>query len=156
MVIRPIETKDIKDLLRLIHALADFEKMSNQVKNTEEALYQHIFIKQEVHALMVEVDQKIVGFALYFYTYSTFVGKQGLYLEDIYIEEGYRSLGIGTKLFKALAEIARSQDLERFEWTCLNWNVDALEFYKRLGAVQMKDWITHRLTKDAMEKLILL
>ena len=154
MIIRSIEEKDVKKVHALIYALAVFERMEDQFKNTEEALYDHIFNLGHVHALVVEIESEIVGFALYFYTYSTFVGKRGLYLEDIFIEEPYRGKGIAKMLFKALTDIALNEKLERFEWTCLDWNTKALDMYKNMGAIQMKIWIPHRMTKEAMEAFL--
>jgi GNAT superfamily N-acetyltransferase len=107
-----------------------------------------------VFVLVVEEDGFVVGFALYFYTYSTFVGKRGLYLEDIFIEEAYRGKGIANMLFKSLTEIALSENSERFEWTCLDWNTKALDIYKKMGAIQMNQWIPHRMTKEAMEAFL--
>jgi GNAT superfamily N-acetyltransferase len=154
MKIRPIETKDIKKVYDLIYALAVFEHMEDQFKNTEESLYDHVFNKRDVFVLVADECGQVVGFALYFYTYSTFVGKRGLYLEDIFIEEAYRSKGIAKMLFKALTEIARNESLERFEWTCLDWNTKALDIYKNMGAIQMNHWIPHRMTKEAMEAFL--
>ena len=154
MIIRKIEEKDIKKVHALIYALAVFEKMEDQFKNTEEALYDRIFTQRDVFVLVAEEDGFVVGFALYFYTYSTFVGKRGLYLEDIFIEEAYRGKGIANMLFKALTEIALSENSERFEWTCLDWNTKALDIYKKMGAIQMNHWIPHRMTKEAMEAFL--
>jgi GNAT superfamily N-acetyltransferase len=145
---------DTSKVLELIKKLARYEKMEDQVKNTKEALFDHLFIKKSIHALVAVENDQIVGFALYFYTYSTFVGKQGIYLEDVYVEESFRHLGIGTQFFKTLAQRAIDLDLERFEWTCLDWNTPALDFYAKIGAKQMNRWITHRLDRAHMEAFI--
>lgn len=154
MVIRQVVEADIPKVLELITALARYEKMESQVKNTKEELFDHVFIKKSVHVLVAEEEEDIVGFALYFFTYSTFVGKQSIYLEDIYIKENFRHLGLGTLFFKSLAKIAIDLNLERFEWTCLDWNTPALNFYAKIGARQMNGWITHRLDRAHMEAFI--
>lgn len=154
MIIRPVEEKDVSKVLELIKALARYEKMEDQVKNTKEALFDHLFVKKSIHAYVAVQDDDIIGFALYFYTYSTFVGKQGIYLEDVYVKEPYRHLGVGTMFFKRLAKQAIDLDLERFEWTCLVWNTPALDFYAKIGAKQMNGWITHRLDRAHMEAFI--
>lgn len=154
MVIRQAIEADIPKVLELITALARYEKMESQVKNTKEELFEHVFIKKSVHVLVAQEEADIVGFALYFYTYSTFVGKQSMYLEDVYVKENFRHLGVGTLFFKALAKIAIDLDLERFEWTCLDWNTPALNFYAKIGARQMNGWITHRLDRAHMEAFI--
>ena len=99
------------------------------------------------------VNDKEVGFALYFFNFSTFVGRASIYLEDLYIRKEYRGRGYGTRVFKELAKIAFENDCKRFEWCCLNWNAPSIAFYKSLGAKPMDEWTTYRLSGDALKKL---
>ncbi|MEG0177973.1 MAG: GNAT family N-acetyltransferase [Oscillospiraceae bacterium] len=141
---RAVET-DIPDILTLIRAIAEYEKMSDEVVATEKSLHKAMFEENIAHCLMAIEDGKAVGYALYFYNFSTFVGKKGLYLEDLYLYPEMRKKGYGKLLFNELLAIAKSEDCTRMEWCCLNWNTQSQEFYKSLGAVPMDEWTTWRL-----------
>lgn len=140
-----IET-DVSTLLSLIKELADYEKLSDQVIATEASLKQSLFEMKTAEALVLEVDSVPIGFALYFYNFSTFLGKAGLYLEDLYIQPNYRHQGYGKQAFKYLAKHALERGCGRMEWSVLDWNEPSIDFYKSLGAQAMDDWTTYRLT----------
>ncbi len=151
--IRKAKREDIKLIFGFIKELAEYEKMSDEVIATEETLSYWLFDKKIGETLFIMIDGKEVGFALYFFNFSTFVGRAGLYLEDLYIRKEYRGRGYGTRVFKELAKIALENDCKRFEWYCLNWNTPSIAFYKSLGAKPMDEWTTYRLSGDALEKL---
>ena len=127
--------------------------MEDDVVATEELLAKWLFDRQAAEVIFAIVDGKEVGFALYFTNFSTFLGRAGLYLEDIYIVPEYRRRGIGTTMLKRLAQIAVERGCGRFEWTCLDWNTPSIEFYKLHGAVPMSDWTTYRLSGDELTKM---
>lgn len=147
-----IET-DVSTLLSLIKELADYEKLSDQVVATEASLKQSLFEMKTAEALVLEVDSVPIGFALYFYNFSTFLGKAGLYLEDLYIQPNYRHQGYGKQAFKYLAKYALERGCGRMEWSVLDWNEPSIDFYKSLGAQAMDDWTTYRLTEDELNTL---
>lgn len=127
--------------------------MLDQVVATEESLKESIFNKKEAEVLLVELNKEVIGYVLYFFNYSTFIGRGGFYLEDIYIKEQYRKNGYGKAIFKVLGKIAYENGCERMEWACLNWNKPSIEFYKSLGAVGMDEWTVYRLTRDKIKAL---
>lgn len=145
--------EDIKLIFDFIKELAEYEKTSDDVIATEETLSYRLFDKKIGETLFIMVDGKEVGFASYFFNFSTFVGRVGLYLEDLYIRKEYRGRGYGTRVFKELAKIATQNDCKRFEWCCLNWNIPSIAFYKSLGVKPMDEWTTYRLSGDALKKL---
>ena len=151
--IRKAKREDIKLIYGFIKELAKYEKMSDEVIATEETLSYWLFEKKIGETLFIMVDGKEVGFALYFFNFSTFVGRAGLYLEDLFIRKEYRGRGYGTRVFKELAKIALINNCKRFEWCCLNWNSPSIAFYKSLGAKSMDEWTTYRLSGDALKKL---
>lgn len=140
-------------ILDLIKEIATYEKMLDQVVATEESLKESIFNKKEAEVLLVELNKEVIGYVLYFFNYSTFIGRGGFYLEDIYIKEQYRKNGYGKAIFKVLGKIAYENGCERMEWACLNWNKPSIEFYKSLGAVGMDEWTVYRLTRDKIKTL---
>jgi len=150
---RPAERADAGLILGFIKELAAYERMENDVVATEELLSEWLFDKQAAEVMFAIVEGKEVGFALYFTNFSTFLGRAGLYLEDIYITPEYRRRGIGTAMFKRLAQIAVKQGYGRFEWACLDWNTPSIEFYEKLGAEPMSEWTTHRLSRDTLLKI---
>ncbi len=154
--IRPATESDVADILRLVKELAEFEKLRDQVLADESAYLKYGFGAQpKFHALMAEWENTgAVGFALYFFNFSTFVGKPGLYLEDIYVLPAYRGKGIGKELLRELAAIALENDCGRMEWSVLDWNEDAIGFYKSFGAVLLHDWKICRLTSDKFNNLL--
>ena len=156
--IRPATADDTATILELIRALADFEKLSHEVVATEEKLRQTLFgptPSAEVLIAEIEKDGGIAnaGFALYFTSYSTFLAKPGLYLEDLFVRPELRSHGIGRKLLRELARVCVARDYGRLEWSVLDWNKRAWDFYRNLGAKPMEEWTVHRLTGAALEEL---
>ncbi|ACD53148.1 GNAT family N-acetyltransferase [Clostridium botulinum] len=145
--------EDIPAILEFIKKIAVYEKMLDQVVATEETLKESIFQNNRAHALLVEFNDKVIGYIIYFFNFSTFIGKAGLYLEDIYIDPEYRGNGIGKEAFATLIHIAKEEKCERMEWVCLDWNEPSLNFYESIGAKQMKEWIIHRLDKEAIQKI---
>lgn len=141
-------------LVALIRELAAFEKLDDQARATPDALRTHLFgPKPRAEALVAEVEGKAVGFALYFHTFSTFRGQPGLYLEDVFVRETHRRLGIGKALLTSLARIARERGCGRLEWSVLDWNTPAIDFYRSLGARPMDEWTVFRLDDDPLSSL---
>ncbi|MBR7124750.1 MAG: GNAT family N-acetyltransferase [Candidatus Methanomethylophilaceae archaeon] len=149
---RMAERKDVGIILSFIRALAEYEGMSDQVVATEELLEEQMFDREKAKALFVMEDGKEVGFALYFCNFSTFRGRAGLYLEDLYVYPEYRGKGYGKALLSKLAQMAADSGCERMEWWCLDWNRPSIEFYKSLGAIPMDEWTVYRLTGDELRK----
>lgn len=139
-------------ILDFIRQLAAYEKMSDQVIATEELLREWIFEKQKAEVLFVLVDGKEVGFALFFNNFSTFLGRAGIYLEDLFVLPEYRGRGYGKALLSRLAQITLERGCGRLEWSCLDWNKPSIDFYKSMGAAAMEDWTTYRLTGSTLRK----
>lgn len=137
-------------ILAFIKALADYEKMSDQVVATEELLKEWIFEKEKAEVLFVCEGEKEVGFALFFHNFSTFLGRAGIYLEDLFVLPEYRGRGYGKALLKELAQITVERGCGGLEWACLDWNQPSIDFYRSLGAVPMDEWTTYRLTGDTL------
>ncbi|EHI97521.1 GCN5-related N-acetyltransferase [Clostridium sp. DL-VIII] len=146
--------KDIPIILDFIKQIAAYEKMLDKVKATEESLRESIFHNNRAEALLIEMNKEFVGYVIYFFNFSTFVGREGIYIEDLYIKPEYRRNGIGKKAFEVLAHIAKENKCERIEWTCLDWNEPSLNFYKSIGAKPMREWIIHRLDNEAIDEII--
>lgn len=134
--------------------LAIYEKMLDEVVVTEDLLDKYLFKEKHAEVIFGVVDEKEVGFALFFHNFSTFLGRGGLYLEDIYILEEYRKNGYGKAFFKELARIALERDCGRMEWSCLDWNQPSIDFYLNMGAKPMDGWTVYRLTKDRIKELV--
>ena len=139
-------------ILNFIRQLAAYEKMSDQVIATEELLREWIFEKQKAEVLFVLADDKEVGFALFFNNFSTFLGRAGIYLEDLFVLPEYRGRGYGKALLSKLAQITLERGCGRLEWSCLDWNKPSIYFYKSMGAAAMEDWTTYRLTGSTLRK----
>jgi GNAT superfamily N-acetyltransferase len=155
-MIRFATPEDVPTIARLIRGLAEYEKHAHLVTLDEARLHDHIFGKRPyVEVLLVEEEGKVVGFALFFHSYSTFAGKPGLYLEDLFVEPEHRGKGHGKALFVELAKLAVERNCRRIEWSVLNWNEPAIQFYKSLGAKPMDDWTVYRytVTGEAMAQL---
>ncbi len=150
--IRQANINDVSTILSFIKELAEYEKMSDQVVATEELLKEWIFEKKKAEVLLAIEGDKAVGFALYFYNFSTFLGCAGIYLEDLFVKKEYRGKGYGKALLKELARIAVSQGCGRLEWCCLDWNQPSIDFYLSLGATPMNEWTQYRLTGETLEK----
>ncbi len=152
--IDPATEHDIPIVLGLIRALADYEKLADAVVATEDSLCRTMFgSKPEAEAVIARVNGEAVGFALWFHNYSTFLGRRGLYLEDLFVLPPWRGHGIGRALLAHLARVAVERGCGRMEWAVLDWNEPAIGFYKRLGAQPMDEWTTFRLTGEALSKL---
>ena len=151
--IRETNEKDCELILSLIKEIAEYEKMSNQVIATEETLLEYIFKNNRAEVVILELDKNPIGYALFFYNFSTFVGRSGLYLEDIFIKNEFRGRGIGKEVFKFLAKKAREEGCKRMEWVCLDWNEPSINFYKSLGAIPMDEWTIYRLNEKEIKKL---
>jgi GNAT superfamily N-acetyltransferase len=145
--IRPARKEDSKEIIRLITELAKFEKLTPPDSKARQRLINDAFSKNPpFKILLAECDQKIAGYAFYFFTYTTFLAKRSLYLEDIYIIENFRNLNLGKLFMKKLSMLAYEKNCGRMEWIVLNWNKNAIRFYKGLGAVEMKEWKFFRIT----------
>lgn len=145
--------KDIPVILDFIKQIAIYEKMLDKVSATEESLKESIFDNNRAEALLIELDSEVIGYIVYFFNYSTFIGREGLYIEDLYIKREYRGQGLGKSCFEFLVKIAKEHKCERVEWTCLDWNEPSLKFYESIGAKQMNEWIIHRLDKEAIDRI---
>ena len=152
--IRNATPADIPLILSFIKELAHYEKLSHAVVATEELLSEHLFGKSpKAEVVLAYYGGQAVGFALFFHNFSTFVGRPGLYLEDLFVRESMRGKGIGKALLIHLAGIAVDRNCGRFEWAVLDWNAPAIEFYKSLGAAPIDDWTIFRVDGDALRKL---
>jgi ribosomal protein S18 acetylase RimI-like enzyme len=152
-MIRPATPADIPVIAQLIRDLSEYEKLTHEVKLDEKRLHEHLFgPRRYAEVLLAEEKGSVVGFALFFHNYSTFLAKPGLYLEDVFVKPAHRGAGHGKALLRELARIAVQRDCGRFEWSVLDWNEPAINFYKKLGAMPMHEWSIFRLTGDALRK----
>jgi GNAT superfamily N-acetyltransferase len=152
--IRPAIGADAQLIATLVRELADYEKLLPEARATAADFLREIESPNPViHVLIAEWNGEPAGFALYFFNFSTFVGRPGLYLEDLFVRPALRSHGIGRALLRALARIARERDCGRMEWAVLDWNEPALRFYQTLGARKLTEWIVHRLTPVEIDRL---
>jgi GNAT superfamily N-acetyltransferase len=152
--LRFAEPRDLSAIVGLIRALAEFERLTHLLQVTPATLAPHLFGARPVaEALVAERAGEVVGFALFFTNFSTFLGKPGLYLEDLIVTPAERGRGIGRALLERLARIAVERDYGRFEWSVLDWNESAIRFYERMGASVMPDWRICRVTGDALRRL---
>lgn len=145
--------EDVSKILYFIKKLAEYEEMLDLVVADETTLEQQLFDNARAEVLLVCVDGEPQGFALFFHNFSTFLGRAGIYLEDLYVEPEMRGLGCGKALLKALGQLAVERYCGRIEWWCLNWNKPSIEFYKSIGAEAMEEWTTFRISGDGIEKL---
>jgi len=154
LTIREATEEDAATILSLIKDLAEYEKLSHEVTATEDDIRQSLFGDRPVaETLIGELDGVAISFALFFYNFSTFLGKPGIYLEDLYVKPDYRSNGFGRKMLAHIARLAKERNCGRFEWSVLDWNKPAIRTYDRLNARPMKEWILYRLTGEALIKL---
>lgn len=145
---------DVPVIHGLIRELAAFERLLDQAHVTEQQLHEGLFGAQPSATVVIAyIGQAVAGFALYFHNYSTFVGKPGLYLEDLYVRQQFRGQGCGAALLRYLARLAVARGCGRFEWSVLNWNQRAIDFYKSLGAQPMAEWTLFRLSGDSLAQL---
>ena len=147
---RYAEEKDAAKILYFIKELAAYEKMSDEVIATEELLKEWIFEQKKAEVIFAIVDNKEIGFALFFHNFSTFLGRAGIYLEDLYVMPEYRGKGYGKALLKKLAQIAVERTCGRLEWWCLDWNQPSIDFYLSLGAEAMEEWTVYRIAGDKL------
>lgn len=151
--IRFATTNDAALILSLIKELAAYEHMTDQVVATEELILETIFHQKKAEVIIGEYQNTPVAFALFFHNYSTFLGRPGIYLEDLYVKEECRSMGFGTRLLAFLANLAQERGCGRLEWWCLDWNEPSIGFYKSLGSVPMDQWTVYRLQGDALSRM---
>lgn len=147
------QQQDVGLILYFIKELANYENLLDQVVATEEILNNWLFKEKRAEVIIGEYEGEPVGFMLFFYNFSTFLGKSGLYLEDLYIEPGMRGKGLGKQMLKHLAQLAVERNCGRLEWWCLDWNEPSIKFYKKIGAVPMDEWTVYRMSGEALEKL---
>ncbi len=147
------DEKDCRLILEFIRDLAEYEMMLDEVVATEELLKEELFVKNHAEVIFAMEDDVEVGFALFFHNFSTFLGKSGIYLEDLYVKPQYRSKGYGKALIKKLASIANERGCGRLEWWCLDWNKSSIDFYLSLGAEPMDDWTVFRVSGDTLKDL---
>ena len=153
-IIRKAEKTDVSLVLDFIKKLAAYERLSHEVVATEEQLTKYLFGEEQVAEVVLGYYRDVpVGFALYFYNFSTFLAKPGIYLEDLYVLEEQRGMGFGKALLTYLARLAVEKDCGRLEWAVLDWNESSIEFYKSLGANIMEEWLVNRLTGEGLIRL---
>ncbi|WP_088280133.1 GNAT family N-acetyltransferase [Ideonella sp. A 288] len=152
--LRAAEPRDLSAIVGLIGELAAFEHLEHLLQVTPESLHTHLFGDRPVaESLVAEVGGSVVGFALFFTNFSTFLGKPGIYLEDLYVQPAHRGSGIGRQLLRQVAALAVERDMGRFEWSVLDWNAHAIGFYQSMGATVMPDWRICRVTGEALTAL---
>ena len=152
--IRAAQAGDEAQILELIRSLAEYEQLADEVKATSAQIGQALFCEHpSAEALLAEWDGEAIGFALFFQNFSTFLGRPGLYLEDLYVRKAARGRGIGKALLLHLAGLAHQRGCGRMEWAVLNWNQPAIDFYRSLGAQSMNEWTVYRLNQDALKRL---
>ena len=150
---RNAQRNDVGLILQFIRELADYEKMLSEVVADEGTLEEWIFDKQKAEVIFALEGEKEVGFALYFHNFSTFLGRAGIYLEDLYVKPEYRGKGYGKAILKKLASIAVERGCGRLEWWCLDWNKPSIDFYRSLGAEPMDDWTVYRIAGETLTNL---
>lgn len=149
LIIRKAEKSDIPNIINLIKELAEYEKLLHLVQTTEKNIEEVLFGQESfVEVFLAEYEGKLAGQALFFKNFSTFLGKPGIYLEDLYVKPEFRGKGIGKALLMKIISLAKERNYGRVEWCVLDWNKPAIEFYKSLGAIELKEWKYFRLTSD--------
>ncbi|NMA57469.1 MULTISPECIES: GNAT family N-acetyltransferase [Clostridium] len=151
--LRFAEEKDVPLILKFIKELADYENLLHEVVATEEILMDSLFKRKAAEVIIGEYNEEPVGFALIFYNFSTFTGKPGIYLEDLYVRPEMRGKGFGKCLLSFLGKLAVERDCKRVEWWCLDWNESSIEFYKEMGAIPMDEWTVYRVCDEGLDKL---
>ena len=155
-VIRKASRADMPAVCELVKELAAYEKMSDDIKFTPEIFAESIFKKNYAEILVCIAEGKIIAYAIYFYTFSTFLGLGGMYLEDLYVQKEHRNRGIGKEFFRHLAQICKDENLQRLEWACLHWNESGIKFYEKMGAKnQSEQWRNYCLEGENLIKLAL-
>lgn len=152
--IKEITHDELSGLLELIRELARFERLEHEVEATVESLTESLFGNKSVAgALIGRVKGELAGYALYFFTFSSFIGRAGIWLEDLYVRPDYRRQGLGRAMIEAVARIGADRNCGRFEWTALNWNKNALDFYRKLGAQSMDEWVLVRMNAEGLQNI---
>ena len=146
--------EDVPLILEFIKGLAEYEKMSDEVVATEEILDEWLFDKEKAEVIFAIAEGEDVGFALFFHNFSTFLGRAGIYLEDLFVKPKYRGNGYGKAILKRLAQIAVERGCGRLEWSCLDWNQPSIDFYLSLGATPMSGWTGYRLTGETLANIV--
>lgn len=153
-LINQMTRDDVPGLLELIRELARFERLEHEVEATVESLTDSFFGPKPVaRALIGRANSELAGYALYFFTFSSFIGRPGIWLEDLYVRPAFRRKGLGRAMIEAVARIGAERNCGRFEWTALNWNKNALDFYRKLGAQMMDDWVLVRMNADGLRRV---
>ncbi|WP_349668765.1 GNAT family N-acetyltransferase [Lacrimispora sp.] len=153
LTFRYAQESDTALILEFIKELADYEKMLDDVVATEELLKEWLFEQKKAEVIFAQADGKEVGFALFFHNFSTFLGRGGIYLEDLFVKSEYRGKGIGKAIFKKLGAIARERGCGRLEWWCLDWNQPSIDFYRSMGAEAMDEWTVYRIAGEGLNRL---
>jgi len=152
--IKPATINDAQTIVDLIKAIAEYEKLSDQVQATPETIIEHLFSqKSYAECIIAFENNEPIGFALFFHNFSTFVSKPGIYLEDLFVLESHRGKGYGKKLLLHVIALAKQRNCGRVDWSVLNWNKPAIDFYESLGATAMNEWTTYRLNEETINKL---
>jgi GNAT superfamily N-acetyltransferase len=154
-LLRFAEEKDTALVLEFIRGLAEYEHLLDKVSATEEGLRKNLFEDKKAEAVICEYDGKPAGFALFFHNFSTFLGKPGIYIEDLFVKPEMRGRGLGKLLLRFIARIAGDRDCGRLEWACLNWNEPSIAFYKSQGAAPLSEWTTYRVAGNELRQLAL-
>jgi len=153
ILLRFAEGKDIVIIMEFIRGLAEYEHLLDTVEIKEEDLKIYLFEKKLIEVVIGEYDGTPAGFALFFYNFSTFVGRPGIFIEDIFVKPEFRGRGLGKIFFSFIAKIAVERNCGRLEWSCLDWNKPSIEFYRKQGARPLDEWTTYRITGDGIKKL---
>lgn len=152
--ITQITRNELASLLELIRELARFERLEHEVEATVESLAESLFGPNPVAgALIGRVNGTLAGYALYFFTFSSFIGRAGIWLEDLYVKPEFRRQGLGRAMIEAVARVGAGKNCGRFEWTALNWNKNALDFYRKLGAQMMDEWVLVRMNSEGLRRI---
>ncbi len=152
-VIRFAEEKDAPIIVTMIRELASYEKLEDNVQVTEALIEDTIFNRKAAEVLLVEYKRKVIAYAIFFQNFSTFTARPGIFIEDIYVKPNFRRKGIGRLLFSFIARLGVKRGYARMEWSCLDWNVSSVAFYKKMGAEALTEWTTYRLSGEALQKL---
>ena len=155
IVLRPARREDAALIVNFIRELAEYEHLTHLVEVSEENLQRYIFEEKKVEVIIAEYDAKPAGFALFFNNFSTFLGKPGIYIEDIFVRPEFRGKGLGKNMLAYIARLVQERDCGRLEWACLDWNKPSIEFYKNQGAQPMDEWTVYRVSGKNLAKLAL-
>lgn len=150
---RYADRQDLGLILEYIKELAEYEKLQDEVVATEEILEEWIFNQKKAEVILAQADGKEAGFILFFHNFSTFLGRAGIYLEDLFVRSEYRGSGVGKALLKKLGAVTVERGCGRLEWSCLDWNQKSIDFYRSMGAVSMDEWTVYRVTGDSLKQL---